>query len=169
MNILETGGLSLRRLELSDAPFIVALLNDPAFIRFIADRGVRTEDDARNYLQAGPLASYAQFGFGLFLVSLRIDGTSIGMCGLLKRPELEDADIGFAFLPAYRAKGYAYEIAAALLAVARGHFGLERVVAIVNHDNNASIRLLQRLGFAFEQKVAVPWHSEELLRFGRAV
>lgn len=167
-NILDTGRLSLRRFALSDAPFIVELLNDPAFIRFIADRGVRTEDDARNYLQTGPLASYAQFGFGLFLVSLRTDSTPIGMCGLLKRPELDDADIGFAFLPAYCAKGYAYEIAAALLSVARGHFGVERVVAIVNHDNAASIRLLQRLGFAFEKKHAVPWHAEPLLLFGRA-
>ncbi len=169
MNILETGRLALRRLELADAPFIVELLNDPAFIRYIADRGVRNEADARQYLASGPLASYAQHGFGLFHVSLRDGGTPIGMCGLLKRPELDDVDIGFAYLPAYCGKGHAFEIAAALLANARRLFGVPRVVAIVNHDNAASIGLLGRLGFGFEKKIAVPWHSDELLLYGRDV
>lgn len=169
MTILESERLALRRLEPGDAPFIVELLNDPAFIRYIADRGVRNEDDARQYLASGPLASYAQFGFGLFHVSLRDGGTPIGMCGLLKRPELDDVDIGFAFLPDYRAKGYAFEIAAALLARTRELFGVQRVVAIVNHDNAASVTLLGRLGFDFEKKIAVPWHSEALLLYGRSV
>jgi RimJ/RimL family protein N-acetyltransferase len=169
VNILETGRLALRRLELADAPFIVELLNDPAFIRYIADRGVRSEEDARSYLTSGPLASYAQFGFGLFHVSLRESGAPIGMCGLLRRAELDDVDIGFAFLPQYCARGYAFEIAAALLARTHQLFGVQRVVAIVNQDNAASIRLLGRLGFAFEKMIAVPWHGEELLLYGRSV
>jgi [ribosomal protein S5]-alanine N-acetyltransferase len=169
VTILQTGRLSLRRLEPGDAPFIVELLNDPAFIRYIADRGVRTEEDARAYLQSGPLASYAQFGFGLFRVSLKIDDTAIGLCGLLKREGLDDADIGFAFLPQYVSKGYAYEIAAALLAQARALFGLQRVVAITNLDNLASIRLLERLGFTFEKLVTVPTVTHELRLFGRNV
>lgn len=169
MTILETGRLALRRLALTDAPFIVALLNDPDFIRFIADRGVRNEDDARQYLLGGPLAMYERCGFGLFHVSLRDGGTPIGMCGLLKRAELDDVDIGFAFLPDYRTRGYAFEIAAALLAAARASFGVQRVVAIVDRDNARSIRLLGRLGFSFEKDILLPWHAEELLLFGRSV
>ncbi len=166
--ILHTDRLSLRQLRPQDAAFIVELLNDPAFLRNIGDRGVRTLDDAKQYLSAGPLASYAQFGFGLSRVSLLADDSAIGLCGLLKRPALDDVDLGFAFLPAWRRQGYAFEISAALLAQSRRRFGLERVVAIVNPDNASSIRLLLQLGFAFEQQITVPWQSEPLSRYGRA-
>jgi RimJ/RimL family protein N-acetyltransferase len=168
-SILETGRLQLRRLELHDAPFIVALLNDPDFIRFIGDRGVRSEVDARAYLQSGPLASYAQFGFGLFRVGLRSDDTPIGLCGMLKRDGLDDADIGFAFLPQHISRGYAYEIASALLAKVGALFGLQRVVAITNLENERSIRLLMKLGFEFEKLITLPSISHELRLFGRRV
>jgi RimJ/RimL family protein N-acetyltransferase len=166
--ILQSERLCLQRLTLDDAPFIVELLNDPAFIRYIADRGVRNEDDARAYLQNGPMASYAQFGFGLFRVSLKTAGTAIGLCGLLKREGLDDADIGFAFLPQYVSRGYAYEIAAALLAIARSRFGLSRVVAITNLDNERSVQLLLKLGFTFEKLITLPSVTHELRLFARS-
>ena len=150
MIVCETERLILRRLEPDDAPFIVELLNDPDWLRYIGDKGVRTLDDARAYLENGPIAMYARHGFGLYCVELKSDRTPIGMCGLIKRDTLPDVDIGFAFLPQYRARGYAREAAQATLAHGRDAIGLKRVVAITSPDNDASGRLLQAIGLSFE-------------------
>jgi RimJ/RimL family protein N-acetyltransferase len=141
--------LTIRLLAEDDAPFMLGLLNEPSFIRNIGDRGVRTLDDAREYLAAGPFASYARFGFGLYLVELKDVGTPIGICGILKRDELPDPDIGFAFLPAYWSLGYALESATAVKDYSRNTIGLPRLLAIVSPSNASSIRLLERLGFTF--------------------
>jgi [ribosomal protein S5]-alanine N-acetyltransferase len=148
--VLETDRLVLRHLTLNDAPFIVELLNDPSFLRFIGDRGVRNIQDARQYLLKGPIASYQKNGFGLYLVFLKESGDAIGICGLLKRDTLKDADVGFAFLPAHGRKGYARESAAATLEHGRTAFGLERIVAITSPDNMASIGVLEKIGLKFE-------------------
>ena len=149
MKILETTRLTVRELTEDDAPFILTLLNDPAFLRFIGDRNVRTLDDARAYLQNGPIASYQRHGFGLYLVETKTDQTPLGMCGLIKRDTLPDVDIGYAFLPAFGGQGYAYEAAAAVLAYGKATVGLQRVVAIVTPDNERSLHLLGKLGLRF--------------------
>ena len=148
--LIETARLRLRRLTPDDAPFILELLNDPAFLRYIGDKGARTEADARRYIEGGPMASYDRFGFGLLLVSLK-EGEPIGMCGVLKRDTLEEVDLGFAYMPRFRAQGYAFEAAAAVLAHARTTLGLRRVLAITSPDNMPSIALLEKLGFSFER------------------
>ena len=165
--VLETGRLVLRRLSTDDAPFLLELLNEPSFLRHIGDKGVRTEADARRYVETGPLASYERFGFGLWRVERKDGGEPIGMCGLLKREALPDVDVGFAFLPRYWRSGYALEAASAVLASARDAFGLSRVVAITAPDNVASIRLLERLGFRFERMARVPEDGPEVKLFGR--
>ena len=153
MTVLSTPRLELRELAEDDAPFILELLNDPSFIRNIGDRNVRTLDDAREYIRKGPLASYKQHGFGLWLVRIKGEGTPIGICGLLKRDALDAPDIGFAYLPAFHGKGYGYEAARAVLDHARDTLRLPRVVAIVNADNEPSARLLEKLGIRFERMV----------------
>lgn len=158
---LATARLRIRELTPADAPFILALLNDPDFIRNIGDRNVRTPDDARRYIEAGPMASYARHGFGLCLVQT-IDGEAIGICGVLKRDELPAPDIGFAFLPAYRSQGYALEAATAVLTYVRDVLRMPRLLAIVNPANQASIRLLERLGLAFDRIVRLSERSAEL-------
>jgi len=165
-SVLETERLSLRQLTEDDAPFILHLLNEPSFIEFIGDRGVRTLDDARRYLQAGPLASYEQYGFGLYLVQLRERGIPIGICGLLKRDQLEHADIGFSLLPEFWSEGYALEAAAAVVDYARVTLGLGRLVAITSPHNERSARLLGKLGFAFERNIRMTPEGEELKLFG---
>ena len=150
MIVLETERLVLRRLTLNDAPFVVELLNEPSFLRFIGDRGVRDVQTARQYLLKGPIASYERFGFGLNLVFLKDSGDPIGICGLLKRDTLPDVDVGFALLPAHWRKGYAAESAAAILTHGRRALGLERIVAITSPDNVASIGLLEKIGLKFE-------------------
>ena len=153
MTILETRRLTLRLIAAEDAAFILKLLNEPSFLRFIGDRGVQNLDDARAYIANGPAASYARHGFGLWLAQLRDDGTPIGLCGLLKRDTLDDVDIGFALLPAYWGKGLAYEAAAAVMDYGQRTLGIPRIVAIVSPDNVASIRLLEKIGLVFDRRV----------------
>jgi RimJ/RimL family protein N-acetyltransferase len=165
MRELETDRLRLRPLTFGDAEFIVGLLNEPSFLRYIGDKGVRDRASACRYLEAGPLASYARFGFGLLCVELRPAGVAIGICGLLKRDTLEDVDVGFAFLPGYWGQGYAREAASAVLAQGREEFGLKRIVAITSLDNEASIRLLGRLGFRFERETRLTPEADEVKLF----
>ncbi|MGE5244625.1 MAG: GNAT family N-acetyltransferase [Betaproteobacteria bacterium] len=153
MNVIETERLLLRRLTVEDAAFILDLLNQPSFLRFIGDKNVRTLDAAREYILNGPVASYDRLGFGLYLTVRKTDEAPLGICGLVKREGLEDVDLGFAFLPQFWSKGYAFESASAVLAYARATLGLARIVAIVSPDNAASIALLERLGFGFERLV----------------
>jgi [ribosomal protein S5]-alanine N-acetyltransferase len=122
-------------------------------LRFIGDRRVRTVRGARAYIEKGPMAMYAQPGLGLHVTELSATQTPIGLCGLIKRAGLDDVDIGFALLPAFRGSGYAHEAAAAVLAYGRATLGLSRIVAIATPDNIDSIRLLERLGLRFERMI----------------
>jgi [ribosomal protein S5]-alanine N-acetyltransferase len=163
--VLETARLTLRRLTVDDAPFILGLLNEPSFVRFIGDKRVRTLDDAREYIEQGPMASYEQHGFGLYLTSLTQEDTPIGICGLLKREVLDDVDIGFALVPPFWSQGYAHEAATAVLDYGRNVLRLERVVAVANPDNAASIRLLEKLGLRFSRMARLAAGEPELKLF----
>lgn len=163
--ILATDRLILRELSLDDAPFILQLVNEPSWLRFIGDRGVRDLDGARAYLQNGPLAMYARHGFGLYKVELKEDGTPMGMCGLIKRESLPDVDIGFAFFPRFWGGGYAREAALAVISYSRTKWGLKRILAIVNPENHSSIKLLGRLGFTFQRMVRMPGETAEIQMF----
>ena len=151
MLVLETERLLLRPVTIDDAPFVLTLLNEPSFLRFIGDKKVRNLEDARQYILTGPVASYEQHDFGLLLIELKDSHTPTGMCGLLKREDLPDPDIGFAFLPDYRGQGLAFEAATAVMKDARERLKLNQVLAIVNPDNDASIKLLERLGLRFDR------------------
>jgi RimJ/RimL family protein N-acetyltransferase len=153
VKVLETERLALRRLTDDDAGFVHELVNEPSWIRFIGDRGVRSLEDARAYLDKGPLEMYRRFGFGLWVVELKETGEATGLCGLIKRDALEDVDIGFAFLPRFWGRGYALESASAVLAYGREILELDRIVAITSPDNDASIRLLEKIGLRFEQNI----------------
>ena len=166
MTVLETERLVLRRLSAADAEFIVELLNQPSFLRYIGDKGVRNTEDAIRYIETGPQASYERFGFGLYLVGLKDSDVPIGMCGLLKRETLADVDIGFAFLPGYWSRGYAFEAAAAVMTYGREALGLRRIVAITSLDNVASIKLLGKIGLRFEGLIKLGEDQPEVRLFG---
>ena len=155
--VFTTERLRLRRFTYHDAAFLVTLLNDADFLQYIGDRGVRTDDDARAYLDAGPFASYAQHGFGLWCCERRDTGEAIGICGLLRRDTLPHADVGYALLPAARGFGYAREAVAGVLRHAREALRLPLVVAIVSPHNPRSMQVLESLGFErVEMVVAAP-------------
>ena len=165
MIILETNRLVLRQLIIGDAEFILALLNEPSFIRYIGDKGVRNLDDARRYILEGPVESYERNGFGLYLAELKKDGTPIGISGLVKRDTLSDPDIGFAFLPQYWSRGYAVESAAAVMDYARDVLALKRVLAITSPDNEASARLLGKIGLQFQRLISLSEGAPEVRLF----
>jgi RimJ/RimL family protein N-acetyltransferase len=166
MNVLETDRLLLRKLSADDdAAFILQLVNEPSWLRFIGDRGVRTLEDARGYILKGPMEMYRRFGFGLYLVVNKADGVPMGLCGLLKRDSLPDVDIGFAFLPRFWGQGYAHEAAAAVLAQGQNTFGLRRILAITSPDNHSSIKLLEKLGLRFQQLTRLSSDADEVKLF----
>jgi [ribosomal protein S5]-alanine N-acetyltransferase len=149
VTILETERLVIREVTLADAAFVLALINSPKFHKYIADRGVRTVEAAEKYVDDRYLASYRDHGYGLYTVCLK-DGTPIGNCGFVKRPNFDFPDIGFAFLPEFEAQGYGFESASAVLDYGRDALGFTRVLAITSQDNDVSVRLLTKLGFEFQ-------------------
>lgn len=165
--IAETTRLRIRRITLDDAPFILEILNDPAFLEHIGDKNVRTLDEAREYIRNVPLASYERHGFGHYLVELKATAEAIGICSLVKRAWLVEVDLGFAFLPAFRRAGYAYEASAALLTYAHAELGLPRLVAIVSPTNARSIALLNKVGMTFERMVKAD-DGHDLMLFAEA-
>lgn len=160
---LQTERLTLRPFTVEDAPFILRLLNEPSFIANIVDKGVRTEAAAADYLRQGPMASYAEHGFGLWLVADRATGVAMGMCGLIRRATLPEVDLGYAFVPEYWGRGLAREAAAACLAYGRDVLGLRALLAIVTPGNAPSIRLLEALGFAANGRMAFEPGDEVLV------
>jgi RimJ/RimL family protein N-acetyltransferase len=166
---LQTQRLILRRLEFADAPFVVNLVNQPSFIANIGDKGVRSIEDAHRYLREGPMAMYEQHGFGLWHTARKSDGAAVGVCGLLKRDNLPDADIGYAFLPEFWKVGFAFEAAEATLRHGAEKFGLKRVIAVVSPGNAGSIRLLEKLGMSFERMFAMRSDEPEVRLYGRTL
>jgi RimJ/RimL family protein N-acetyltransferase len=154
--------LNLREFTLDDTQFVIELLNSPQWLQFIGDRQVKTREQAINYLQNGPINSYWQHGFGLSVVEKKDNQMAIGMCGLIKRDTLENPDIGFAFLPDFFGKGYAFEIASALLLYAKETLLIPSIWAITLPDNARSIRLLEKLGFSFVKTFTFPDSQQEL-------
>ena len=165
MTMIETKRLTLREITTDDAAFILDLLNDPSFLQFIGDRGVRTLNDARDFITSRYIAAYERLGFGLYLTLLKESQTPIGICGLIKRNGLEQVDIGYAFLPQFWLKGYAFESASAVMEYARDTLGLKRILGITTPDNKGSIHVLEKLGMNFERMVKLPEDKEELMLF----
>ena len=164
-HLMATTRLLLREMNAGDAPFILRLLNEDGFLKFIGDKGVRTLVDARRYIAEGPMASYRQYGFGLYLVSLRHDLTPVGICGLVKRDALPQVDLGFALSSRHWGKGFATESASAVLEHARSALGLEHIVAITALDNRGSMAVLEKLGLRLEGKIRLVAGGPELNLF----
>lgn len=162
VNIVETERLVLREIVCDDAGFIFELLNTPSFLKYIGDRGVRSVDEARTFIEDRYRQSYRDHGYGLYIVEQKADGKPVGICGFVRRDALPGPDIGFAFLPQFEGKGYGYESATAIMAYGRDILGFEQVLAIVTPDNHASRRLLEKLGFRFTEHIIGDAGSEKL-------
>ena len=160
--MIETERLNMGAITVDDAEIMLAIWNDPAFIANVNDRGIRTIDEAREAVAAGAAKMFDDYGYGPFWLSLKSDGTMIGICGLFKRDNLDHPDIGFAVLPEWVGKGYAGEAAVAVVAHARTELGLPALSAIVSPSNAASIGLIKKLGMSFERMVTMPGDDEPI-------
>jgi len=160
--ILETERSKLRELTLDDASFITKLVNSEGWLRYIGERNVKTPEQAQAYLENGPIKSYQENGFGLWLVELKEDKTPIGMCGLLKRDHLENPDIGFAFLPEFTGRGYAFEAASETMRYAKEKLNLSDICAIVMPENKSSVKLLEKIGMKYCKPFRFPDGKGEL-------
>lgn len=163
---LQTKRLSLRWLTLEDAPLMLAIWNDPDFIRNVGDRGVRTIEQTRDEMTEGALQLYRKHGYGPYRVSLRDEDVAIGVCGLFKRESLDDPDIGFGFLPEYCGQGFGWESASAVLEFARDTLRFSRLTAIVSPGNVASIALIKKLGMNFESSLRMPDEDHDVSLYG---
>ncbi len=168
MEVAQTERLLLRWLNAGDSTFILELLNEPSWLRYIGDKDVKTIQDAERYIESGPVEMYRRLGFGLYLVELDENGAPIGICGLIKREALLDVDLGFAFLPRFWSNGYAFESASAVMSYARRALGLSRIVAILSPDNHRSAKLLEKLGFRFDSTVRLKPGGDELKLYAAA-
>lgn len=166
---LETGRLWLRRMSLDDADLMLAIWNDPAFVKFVGDRGIRNLEQAREAMRTGALALYREHGYGPYAMILKADGTRIGICGLFKREVLGHPDIGFAALPEYCGRGYAGEAAEAVVAHARDDLGIGELTAIVSPGNAASIGLIEKLGLSFSEMITMPGDDEAVCLYSMAL
>lgn len=164
MEILETNRLQVMEFSAEDAPFILELVNEPAWIEFIGDKNVKNLKDAAKYINEKLRQSYVENGFGLFKVVLKPSKETVGMCGLVKRQGLAHVDIGFAFLNKHRRNGYAFESANAILKYAKKDLNLEKVIAITNPQNEVSGKLLEKLGFKFESMINLSQDGKDVCR-----
>jgi len=159
---LETGRLTLRRITLDDADLMLAIWNDPAFIRNVGDRGIRTIEEAEKALEDGAFKLYEEYGYGPYCMTRKTDDVRIGICGLFRRENLTDPDIGFGVLPDYCGRGFAGEAAKAVVAHARDDLGIENLTAIVSPENVASIGLIEKLGLRFDGGITMPGEDDEI-------
>lgn len=160
--MLETERLLLREFTTGDTAFILELVNSAGWLQYIGDRNIKSVEQAKAYLENGPIKNYRENGFGLCLVEKKDDAKAIGMCGLLKREYLDTPDMGFAFLPEFNGNGYAYEIAIATVAYAKNKLKISTVSAITMANNEKSIKLLEKMGFSFKKTIFLPTGKEEL-------
>ena len=149
--MLETARLALRNLTLDDAELMLAVWNDPAFVRYVGDRGIRTTDDARVAMKSGALQLYEKHSFGPYRVALKDLDRPIGICGLFQRDEFEIPDLGYATLPEFCGNGYAFEAATAVIDYVRSELAIAELLAIISPQNDASVGLIRKLGFEFER------------------
>jgi RimJ/RimL family protein N-acetyltransferase len=159
--VLETERLTLRQFTAADGELMMEILNEPDFIRFVADRGVRTISQAEDFIAGRITPSYSEHGFGFYVVELKESGVPIGMCGLIKREGLDDVDVGYSILRPYWRQGYAYEAARAVVDYAKNVVKLPRLVAITSPDNVKSGTLLEKLGLRFDRMVQLPGYENE--------
>ena len=151
MDLFTTERLLLEPVKLIDARFIRELVNTAAWLRFIGDRKVNSIADAEAYVQKmidNPAINY-------WIVRSKTEETCIGTISLIKRDYLPYHDIGFAFLPAYGKKGYAYEAAVTVLQTFLKEPAFRTIMASAAPDNINSIQLMEKLGLTFKENIEV--------------
>lgn len=159
--ILETERLILRKLTLADAPFIFELVNSPNWLEYIGEKNVKTIEDAEKYIQVKMLDHYKKYGFGFYLAVTKNTKETLGLTGFIKRDSLENAEVGYAFLPKGEGKGFAIESTKAIMDYGKKQLNISKVVAITHPENKKSQKLLVKLGLRFISLIKLPEFETE--------
>ena len=160
--VLETKRLLIRHFVRDDADFILRQLNEPSWLEFIGDKNVYNLNDAKKYIELVELSMYQKYGFGMFLVFDKQTEIPMGLCGLMKRDDLDHADLGYALLPEFWQQGYALEAVQSILEYTKHTHGLSRILALSKSSNASSIKLLNKVGFTFERDLKLMENEENL-------
>jgi [ribosomal protein S5]-alanine N-acetyltransferase len=161
--VLETERLRIRPINLDDADFILRLVNSEGWLRFIGDRNVKDKADAENYIRK--FVENQSCFYNIF--ELKSSGEALGVVSFMKREHHSYPDIGFALLPQYEKKGYTFEASKRYLDEILTSGSVDKIIGITQSENTGSIRLLEKLGLAFENKSIE--NEVELLLFGMSV
>lgn len=162
---ITTERLFLRPTNIEDSSFIFELMNTPKWIKNIGDRNIQSPLDAENYIKEKMIPQLEKLGYSNYTVIRKDDHVKLGSCGLYNREGIEGVDIGFAFLPQYEGKGYAYESANKLMALAFSEFNIKKVSGITIEENTASRKLLEKLGLKFSKIIRLPDDDVDLLLY----
>ncbi len=150
-SFLLTARLLIKPLTITDYNFIFELVNTEGWIKFIGNRNIKSQVEAAAYIQnilGNKNVSY-------WVVKLKDKQDKIGIVTYIKRAYLEHPDIGFAFLPNFCKKGYAYEATNAVLNQIIREGNLSHIFATTVPENISSIKLLKRIGLVFEREIEV--------------
>ena len=167
--LMETARLRMKPVTVNDAELMLTIWNDPAFIRNVTDRGIRTLEQSRDAIKDGAQKLFEDYGYGPYCMSLKSDGSMIGICGLFRRDNLDDPDIGFGVLPDFVGKGYAGEAAQAVVDYARDTLKIGVLTAIVSPENAPSIGLIEKLGLTYERMITMPGDDGAICLYTRAL
>lgn len=148
---METEHLYLRRFTVDDAKEYWPLVSRPEILRYTGEQPQATLDDVREILLTRPLKDYSVHGFGRMACIEKSTGRIVGFSGLKYLEDLNEVDIGYRFLPECWGKGYATESAITLMRQCNSEFGVRRIVGLVDPENVASKRVLEKLGLRFER------------------
>ncbi|MBC08178.1 GNAT family N-acetyltransferase [Thalassospira sp.] len=147
--IVQTERTILREANHDDAPFILQLLNEPGWLRFIGDRDVHDLAAARNYIDQRFRENYQKLGFGMCVAIEKYSQSPIGLIGFVKRDTLDAPDIGYSVSEVHQGKGYAFEVGSALIKHGWNAYGFEKIYGYCLPDNVASVRMLEKLGLTY--------------------
>jgi ribosomal-protein-alanine N-acetyltransferase len=165
LKTFETDRLILKPTTSADAEFIRSLYNSPKWIKFIGDRQLNTVKDAENYIQTKLMPQMKRLGYGTYTIIRKSDGEKVGSCGLYDREGVNGIDIGFALLPDFEKKGYAFESVNYLKEIGFSDFKLKQISGITSKKNKASQDLLMKIGLKFEKTIILRNETEEILLY----
>ncbi len=160
---METQRLKLQVVLPDDAEFLFKLMNTQKWYDFIGDRGIKTVDDARQYIMNKMHPKLSEKGFVNHLMIDKTTNKIVGTCSLHDRDGVDGMDIGYALLPEFEGKGYASEGAQAMISLAFNVHQQKRISAITSDDNKQSYGLLEKLGFTQNGYIKLP-NSDESIR-----
>jgi RimJ/RimL family protein N-acetyltransferase len=159
--VITTERLDLRELEPDDLEDLAAMFADEEVMRYIGAGGVLGRDVAETMI-ARERAHYAERGWGEWATVERASGRMIGVCGLILWPDIdgvEELEVAYIISRQAWGEGYATEAAVAIRAYAERELGRERVVSLIYHGNDASIRVAEKNGLRYEKDVAFAGHE----------